>query len=101
MENQNNENFSQDENNSILHPDAQKDLERKKSYENDEKKRETTNPSEPSEEHLITEAEQEKDNAPSQDYEDTDQGPEEIDPVNHPGDFQYNPDEKPKRPLVD
>ena len=65
-----------------------------------DKKEKGIAPSEPAEEHLITEAEILKDNPPSQDYEDTDQGPEEIDPVNHPRDFHYIP-EKPKRPLED
>lgn len=61
------------------------------------KKKEKEKPaSEPAEEHLITEEEQLKENPPPMDYEDTDQGPEEIDPVNHPGDFHYIPSEKPQ-----
>ena len=62
--------------------------------------------SEPAEEHLITEADdlynndQEQNNDESS-FEDPDQGPEEIDPVNHPRDFQIDPEDEPQRPSVD
>lgn len=104
MENQNNENYRQSDNHSILHPDAQRDLERRREYENNEKESEFNPPSQPAEEHLITEADDLQSDDPDEDasyYEDTDQGPEEIDPVNHPRDFHDIPEEQPKRPLTD
>ena len=68
--------------------------------------KELDTPSQPAEEHLITEADDLHNNDLEQNndessLEDPDQGPEEIDPVNHPRDFQINPEDKPKRPLVD
>lgn len=57
------------------------------------REREINSPSQPAEEHLITEADN-VGNDPAEDYEDPDQVPEEIDPINHPGNFQKNPEEE-------
>jgi len=74
--------------------------------DDNEIEKEIDTPSQPAEEHLITEADNLhnndlEQNSDASSLEDPDQGPEEIDPVNHPRDFQINPENKPKRPLVD
>ena len=77
-----------------------------KDDDDNEIEKEIDTPSQPAEEHLITEADNLhnndlEQNSDASSLEDPDQGPEEIDPINHPRDFQINPENKPKRPLVD
>lgn len=93
-----NENCDLNDRNSLFHQEEKSDLP-KKEADDDKKETEFNPPSQPAEEHLITEAE----DLPSTDsnpavssYEDTDQGPEEIDPVNHPRDFHHISPEKSK-----
>lgn len=91
--------------NSIINQDKQGSIPKKDDDDDDDKEieKEVDTPSQPAEEHLITEADDLHNNdlGKNSDYEDPDQGPEEIDPVNHPRDFENIPENESKRPLID
>ncbi len=107
METDTNKNHGLDDQNSLINQGNQGSIPEKNGNKDDDKiEKEVDTPSQPAEEHLITEADDLhtndfEQNTSKSSLEDPDQGPEEIDPVNHPRNFQNNPDQKPKRPLVD
>lgn len=85
-----NENSGPDGRYSFLNEGTDTDLPKKD--DDDKKETEINSPSQPAEEHLITEADDLQNNdldPETSSYEDPDQDPEEIDPVRHPKKFPY------------
>lgn len=85
-----NENSGLDDRYSFLNEGTETDLPKKD--DDDQKETEVNSPSQPAEEHLITEADDLQNNESDPEissYEERDQVPEEIDPVRRPRKFKY------------